>query len=242
MNVRNAVPADRPAIRDVARRSIEASYSLDTAAIIEAIEEWYGEQSLAETLEDDQSLLLAVEADHQVVAFSESEYSDSGEGTLLWLHVDPAYRDTGIGSQLLEETKRRLDTAGVRHLNARVLADNDTGNDFYRDLGFEKVAEESIDIAGQTYLENHYVEGSQIGITPLALADGTTVFVNYGEAETGSLDAFHTVYDDADATDLHGYFCSNCEDLANAMDAMGRIECNNCGNVRKPTRWDAAYL
>jgi hypothetical protein len=26
------------------------------------------------------------------------------------------------------------------------------------------------------------------------------------------------------------------------MDSMGRIVCNNCGNKRKATRWDASYL
>jgi hypothetical protein len=27
-----------------------------------------------------------------------------------------------------------------------------------------------------------------------------------------------------------------------AVDTMGRIECNDCGNVSKATRWDAAYM
>jgi len=26
------------------------------------------------------------------------------------------------------------------------------------------------------------------------------------------------------------------------MDAMGRMECGTCGNQRRPTRWDSAYL
>ncbi|MDL0139247.1 DUF5816 domain-containing protein [Halobacterium salinarum] len=26
------------------------------------------------------------------------------------------------------------------------------------------------------------------------------------------------------------------------MNTMGRVACNNCGNERRETRWDAAYL
>jgi hypothetical protein len=26
------------------------------------------------------------------------------------------------------------------------------------------------------------------------------------------------------------------------MDSMERLECNDCGNQKKPVRWDAAYL
>ncbi|MFB6211740.1 MAG: DUF5816 domain-containing protein, partial [Halobacteriales archaeon] len=35
--------------------------------------------------------------------------------------------------------------------------------------------------------------------------------------------------------------CGNCETLNNAMDTMGRIVCNECGNTRKPEEWDAAH-
>jgi len=47
---------------------------------------------------------------------------------------------------------------------------------------------------------------------------------------------------DEGRSDRYGYYCGNCDRLANAMDSMGRVECNECGNARKPTRWDAAYL
>ncbi|HET7324804.1 MAG TPA: DUF5816 domain-containing protein, partial [Halococcus sp.] len=44
-----------------------------------------------------------------------------------------------------------------------------------------------------------------------------------------------------DESDKYGYFCANCETLDNAMDTMGRVKCNECGNLRKATRWDATY-
>jgi len=67
------------------------------------------------------------------------------------------------------------------------------------------------------------------------------LYVNREEDETGSNGPFYLVYTDSDATTRWGYFCSNCETFDNAMDAMGRVQCNECGNVRKPDEWDAAH-
>jgi len=67
------------------------------------------------------------------------------------------------------------------------------------------------------------------------------LFVNPAEDETGSKGPFYVVYTDEDATTRWGYFCSNCETFDNAMDAMGRVQCNECSNVRKPDEWDAAH-
>lgn len=241
MEIRPARPADNPAIRDIARRSLQASYSLDPQAITGAIEEWYGEQRLAETLEDDQHSLLVVSEDEQVVAFSESTLAGEGIGTLLWLHVDPAYRGRNIASNLFDETRDHLESLGADRIHGRVLADNADGNAFYESKGFQKAGEETVDIAGQTYIENRYVEAHSSGREPIEV-DGRTVYIDHDVTEGGAVDAFHTVYTGEANDDLYGYYCANCGSLANAMDAMGRIECDRCGNARKPTRWDSAYL
>ena len=220
MSIRRAQAADKPAIRDVARRSLQASYSLGPQAITSAIEEWYGEERLDETLEDDHHVLLVAVEDGQVVGFSESTLAGDDIGTLLWLHVDPAYRGRGIASELFDETASELESVGAERIHGRVLADNADGNAFYRSKGFET---------------------SPGGREPIEV-DGETAFVDHDATEKGSIDAFHLVYTTEDGDELHGYYCANCGALANAMDAMGRIECDNCGNARKPTRWDAAYL
>ena len=61
------------------------------------------------------------------------------------------------------------------------------------------------------------------------------------EAERGSVAPFLVVYADEGGRERWGYFCTNCENLDNAMDTMGRVKCNECGNLRKATRWDATY-
>ena len=242
MDIRPATLADRPAIRDVARRSLQASYSLDASAITTAIEEWYDDNRLQDLLSDEESLLIVADDDGQVVGFSESRLTGSGTGELLWLHVDPAHRSGNIGQQLFEETRDRLADIGGKHIHGRVLADNTGGNAFYRRQGLTKVGEEEVDIAGTAFVENVYAQVEETGTEPLELEDGGTVYVDHENQETGSVAPFHVVYTDESGADIFGYWCSNCENLANAMDAMGRIQCDKCGNARKPTRWDAAYL
>jgi len=241
MNVREAESRDRPAIRDVARRSLETSYSLNPSAITGAIEEWYDENRLKDMLSDESKLLLVAEADGQVVAFSETEIVGERTAELLWLHVDPDYRGEGYGIGLYDRTRKILSDRGVSGINARVLADNAGGNAFYQERGLSKVGEEEVDIDGTTYVENVYAQVEHEGIEQVE-TDGRTVYMDHENTERGSIAPFQVVYTEEDGEDIYGYWCSKCENLANAMDAMGRIQCDSCGNARKPTRWDSAYL
>lgn len=78
-------------------------------------------------------------------------------------------------------------------------------------------------------------------LEPKTAPDGTTVFVTRKEGERGSKGAFFVAYLSRDQNERYGWFCGNCETFDNAMDTMGRIKCNHCGNIRKPTEWDAAH-
>ena len=71
--------------------------------------------------------------------------------------------------------------------------------------------------------------------------DGETVYVSHADGDRGSKAPFFVAYESTDATSRYGWFCANCESFDNAMDSMGRIQCNECGNFRKPTEWDAAH-
>jgi late competence protein required for DNA uptake (superfamily II DNA/RNA helicase) len=71
--------------------------------------------------------------------------------------------------------------------------------------------------------------------------DGETLYVDSAMVERGSKAPFHVVYLDADRTARWGFWCSNCETLDTAVDAMGRIECNRCRNLHKAEEWDAAH-
>jgi hypothetical protein len=70
---------------------------------------------------------------------------------------------------------------------------------------------------------------------------GDEVYVDRSEADRGSKGPIFAVYRTADRAERWGYFCGNCESFDTAMDTMGRIECTDCGNIRKPEEWDAAH-
>jgi hypothetical protein len=70
---------------------------------------------------------------------------------------------------------------------------------------------------------------------------GETVYVDRADAERGAKGRFFVAYTAPGTDHKWGFFCGNCESADNAMDTMGRIECNVCGNVRKPDEWDAAH-
>lgn len=220
---------------------MQASYSLDPKTIVGAIEEWYDESRLMDIFEDDGKLLLVAEHRDQVVGFADSVVTGEGTAELLWLHVDPDYRSEDYGQQLFEATRDRLAERGAATLRGRVLADNADGNAFYERQGFVKVGETEMEIDGTPHVENVYAEDEAVRLEPVE-DDGRTVYVDHEDQERGSVAPFDVVYTSEDGEDLYGYWCSNCGRLSNAMDPMGRIQCDSCGNARKPTRWDSAYM
>lgn len=255
MDVREATTEDGDAIRRIARDSLEASYSLSPRAIEGAVAEWYDAETFEGKLDEDNTLFLVAGSEGDVRGFSESDLvSEGGNGDLLWLHVDPAYRGRGVGTTLFERTRGALLDMGAARLRAKVLDDNAEGNAFYADLGFERVDTDRVEIDDDSYLENIYIDAETAESTAetepasgvgreVRTPDGRTAYVNTEEVERGSKAPFYTAYTDAELTAAakYGYFCANCETLDNAMDAMGRVKCNTCGNLRKATRWDATY-
>jgi len=71
--------------------------------------------------------------------------------------------------------------------------------------------------------------------------DGRRLYVARTETERGSKGPFYVVYSTEAKEQRWGYFCSNCETFDNAMDSMGRIQCNVCSNIHKAEEWDAAH-
>jgi len=239
MEIRDAQPQDRPALRDVARRSLEASYPFDPNTIAAAVDEWYAEERLEDRFDDDSELLLVAEEEEQVVGFADAEQTGEETAELYWLHVDPDYRTESYGERLFEQTRRAFEERGVSNLLGRVLAVNAAGGSFYERHGMEQIGEETVDIDGTNYTQEIYAEFE--AETEAVDVDGATVYIDHTTTERGSLGEFHLVYAEEDG-EHYGYWCSKCESLANSMDPMGRIRCDGCGNTRKPTRWDAAYL
>jgi len=241
MEVRKASRTDADAIRDVARRSMEASYSLSPGAIDTAVRNWYSDEALAEKFEDEELFVLVVESEEGVLAFSESTVVGD-QGDVLWIHVDPMYRGEGVGTELFERTRETLAEHGAESLRGRVLADNEQGNTFYEEHGLVKTGEGRVEIDDSPYVENIYTERERDGLEPVTGPEGEHLYVDHADGDRGSKGPFRVVWMDRDRQEPYGYFCSNCDSLVTSMDSMGRMECTNCGNHRRPTRWDAAYM
>ena len=240
MEVREATTADGPAVRSIALRSMEASYSLGPGTIENAVHQWYGIDSFAEKIDDDDVLVLVGEVDGEPVAFSES-FIAGDRGDINWLHVATTHRGEGYGRALYEATSNRLESEGAETIRGLVLADNSAGNRFWENQGLTKVGEGSVEIDGSAFVENVYVDRESVDIEPIDI-DGTEHYIDRSDADHGSDGEFYTVYTDEDRDNKYGYYCGACENLVTSMDAMGRLECEECGNTLQPTRWDAAYM
>jgi ribosomal protein S18 acetylase RimI-like enzyme len=244
MDIREATPEDRQTVAEIAERSLEASYSLSPSTIKNAVAKWYDEEAFEVKVDRDDLVVLVAEKEGEVVGFTESSIIDHDEhttGDLLWLHVHPDHRGEGIGTELFETTRDRIREYGVTRMRGRVLSINEAGNTFYKEQGFEKIGEDEIEIDDRVHTEALYVEAEASGLQPISV-DGETVYVDHDNVERGSVAGFHVIYMDENREEKYGYYCGKCEKPANAMDAMGRIECDTCGNSRKPSRWDAAYM
>ncbi|MFB6119045.1 GNAT family N-acetyltransferase [Halosegnis sp.] len=241
MNVREADESDADAIRTIARSSMEASYSLSPETIRGAVKSWYDDKGVVAKLADDDVLLLVGETDEGIVGFSESTLVDA-RGDILWLHTDPMFRGEGLGEELFSATKQALEERGADTIRGLVLDDNREGNDFYDSKGFHRVGDRRVEIDGTDYTENIYAEKRPPGLATVQGTDGRQLYVDRSDSDRGSKGPFRVVYSDEDREDAYGYLCDNCQSLVVAMDSMGKMECESCGNVRKPTRWDATYM
>ncbi|ELZ84560.1 N-acetyltransferase GCN5 [Haloferax elongans ATCC BAA-1513] len=250
MDIREATTADIDGIRSVAHDSLVASYghALDEDVIETSIDEWYG-GGLTGELDDDDALFLVCEDDGDVVAFSQSYLGGDGvvTGQISWIHVHPDHRDRGIGARLLTRTEEALVDEGATRLTGKVLELNEPGAEFYDHHGYEEVEGRRIELGEEQYDERVFArfpgtEGDVAAPLDPHTVDGKTVYVAFDESDRGSQAPLYASYTDEDRTERYGFFCGNCESFEVTMDSMGKIVCNQCGNKRRPSRWDSAYL
>jgi len=249
MELRDATAADVDAIREVARESLLASYdhAVEEALLAEAVDEWYDPDDLVADVDDESTVCPVAVVDDDVVGFAESYVVGRRErvGEIDWVHVHPDHRESGIGSALLERVEAELSDADVDRIEARVLVANEAGTAFYEGEGYELVGERAVEIGEETFDEREYrkqvsrLTGISEGVVETDAGD--TVYVAFDENERGSKGPFYVAYADPDREQRYGYFCGNCEGTDIAIDTMDRMECTDCGNRRKPSRWDAAY-
>lgn len=250
MDVRDAVDTDIDGIRAVARASLAASYdALDEELREQAVEAWYGDEGLAEDLLSEDAVVVVAVDDGEVVGFAQAYLVDRREdvGRIDWIHVHPDYRGQGLGEQLLGRAETELVDRGATRLEGRVLEANQAGLSFYEAHGYEAGGERTLDLEGEVFVEWSFTRApdGEAGTPELVEyregPEGQPLYVAYDESDRGSEAPFYVAYFDDARGQRYGWFCGNCEGFDINMDTMGRIECDGCGNRRKPTRWDATY-
>ena len=251
MEVRSAASTDAEEIATVARASLSESYGhfIDEDAIVDIVEEWYSAPQLSTLLDDENELFLLAYEDDDLVGFVQGALlqEDPPAGELDWLHVSPHFRGEHTGTQLLGQFQDRIEDQGAEVLRGKVLAQNEDGGAFYEEHGFEHVDTREVTIRESDYDERIYEKPlggypTEEVVETITGPDDRELFVSFSDAERGAKGPFYTVFSSEALEERYGFYCGNCESVDTAMDAMGRIECNNCGNKRKATRWDASYL
>ena len=71
--------------------------------------------------------------------------------------------------------------------------------------------------------------------------DGETLYVDRTDWQRGQKGPFFVVYASDSADTRWGFYCGNCNTFDNAVDSMGRVQCNECSNRTKAEEWDAAH-
>lgn len=250
MDIRAAAETDVDGIRAVARASLAATYDALGADLREAaVEAWYGGEGLAEDLIDEDAVLRVAVDEGEVVGFAQAYLVDRREavGRIDWIHVRPDRRGEGLGEQLLGAAETALVDAGATRLEGRVLEVNPDGLAFYEAHGYDPAGERTVTLDDESFVERSFTRsvGDAAGEPDLVEfvegPGGESLFVAYDEGDRGSLAPFYATYTDEDRGERVGWCCGNCESLDVNMDSMGRVECDDCGNHRKPTRWDATW-
>ncbi|MFC4447564.1 GNAT family N-acetyltransferase [Halorussus aquaticus] len=177
MEIREATDDDIPTIRSVARDAWTEAYAdtVPESVVESAVSEWYAEETMSRIIADDEQVCLVAIDDGEasrdsedaseerseprgdIVGFSHGA-TDNGAGDVLRLYVHPDRWNEGIGTAMLEAMEERLTAMGAETIQAMVLADNEMGNAFYEDHGFEKTDEAETQLDGATRTENVYAK------------------------------------------------------------------------------------
>ncbi|WP_122088032.1 GNAT family N-acetyltransferase [Halalkalicoccus subterraneus] len=250
MEITDATEEDVETVKDVARRSMEASYALSPDAIEGILNDQFNPDRLADLIENEESVLLVAKDEGHVGGFVEAEINGE-KGTLHWLHVATEFRGMGMGSGLFEAARDRLHEAGVESVRARELSDNAEGQGFFEYFGFEKAEQERIEIASEDLIVDIFAENEsetededETDSEPQETVetDDGTVHIDRSEELAGESGPFFVAYADEEYDEQYGFYCGNCESIVEAVDSMDRIECGTCGNLNKPDEWDGGYL
>lgn len=238
---------DGETFRDIAGRSMRASYSLSPEQIKAIVHEEFDDDRIEQRSERDEDVVVVAEDDDEPVGFATGHVTDTGDGEIDWLFVAPEARGQEIGTGLFEETREELEDRGAETVRAAVLSENEEGEKFVEQFGFEQAGSRDQDIGQQDFATHVYgPHGDEVDEElhkpdTVTTPDGDTVYTGDEELQ-GKQAPFLVLYEDEARTQQYGFFCTNCGTMANAADGLDRVDCDTCGNESRPDEWDGSYL
>jgi ribosomal protein S18 acetylase RimI-like enzyme len=272
MELREASDGDSDRIRELARSTMTATYALSPQQLDAIVEARFGDDALPDAVADRDIVTIVAENgmdDSAIVGFALGTVR-AGNGEIEWLFVDPERRGGGIGTELFETAAEALREQGGGPVSVVVLQANTEGSDFAERLGYEQADERTVEIGDQSFVGYVHAEDASEpdgqttqgttedvfnGDLPGAderddalvasTDDGTTVFLDTEETESGAEGPFLVGYTDEANEDRYGYYCGNCGSLDPVADESERIECPDCGNAHTPRSaeaYDDSYL
>lgn len=254
LSVRSAESDDAERVREIAESTFTQAYALSPQDIETILSTKFDVESLRTQFEEDDESTLVAEQDGVLTGFA---MTSADEGTIRWLHVDPERRGVGVGTTLFEQAVEELEAEGVEDVRGIVLSSNTAAGAFFERFGYGQTDEWQTDIGGLEVVEYAFAESSDVESGDDArdtehtdsdwpdtttTDDGQTVHLD-DDVLQGTEGAFVAAYTDEDRTEEYGYYCTNCGSTDVSMDSMERLECENCGNVRRPDDdYDESYL
>ena len=146
--IRDAQPADVPAIAELCARAIHQAYAgLVTADYItRVVSHWYGPERLRREIAPAPGWFgFVVATEDGVAGVAGSGWAEGGQACELFtLYVDPARQRRGIGRALVAHEVDRARRSGGRWLDVAVLPGNLAAMRFYQACGFTPAGERPI--------------------------------------------------------------------------------------------------
>ncbi|NGN69479.1 GNAT family N-acetyltransferase [Streptomyces sp. A7024] len=143
ITIRDAVPADAPAVREVGLVTWPPTYGpiMGDAYVADGLERYWG-LDFIERLIAEGRVSVAATADGAVVGMTSVSPGEDGIPVMWKLYVHPDHHGKGVGSALLRAAFARAARTSDR-LRLDVLDGNDAAHAFYKAKGFRETGRSS---------------------------------------------------------------------------------------------------
>ncbi len=158
MELQEATPADITGIQAVGRAVWHDTYAgiLAEETITAALEQWYSEAALRDSLTSDDAATVIAVADGRIIGYGTVQWRDRA-AELKSLYVLPDHQDDGVGTALFTALMQRLPSR-VTSVTLRVLAANTGAKRFYEHRGFDHEETTRDDLFGEEVAIDVYVK------------------------------------------------------------------------------------